>query len=98
MGQSCLLSCQNMAQHAFKKRIKDRISQSASSSIVLNIFIEQEQSYTQHEFHEMASMASQLVVEVTAHAHSDGLEDAREICADGTYFLNNLRTCLIVPI
>jgi hypothetical protein len=29
--------------------------------------------------------------EVTAHAQSDSLEDAREICADGTYFLNNPR-------
>ena len=32
----------------------------------------------------MASVASQLIEEVTAHA--------REICADGTYFPNNLRT------
>jgi len=40
----------------------------------------------------MASMASQLIEEVTAHAQSDSLEDAREICADGTYFPNNLRT------
>jgi len=39
----------------------------------------------------MASVASQLIEEVTAHAQSDSLEDAREICADGTYFLNNLR-------
>ena len=38
----------------------------------------------------MASAASQLI-EVTAHAQSDSLEDAREICADGTYFPNNLR-------
>jgi hypothetical protein len=37
----------------------------------------------------MASVASQLMEEVTAHAQSDSLEDAREICADGTYFLNN---------
>ena len=36
-------------------------------------------------------MASQLVEEVTAHTQSDGLKDARELCADGTYFLNNLR-------
>jgi len=35
-------------------------------------------------------MASQLIEKVTAHAPSDSLEDAREICADGTYFLNNL--------
>ena len=40
----------------------------------------------------MASAASQLIEEVTAHAQSDSLEDAREICADGTYFPNNLRT------
>ena len=43
----------------------------------------------------MASVASQLIEEVTAHAQSDSLEDAREICADGTYFPNYLRTCLI---
>jgi len=40
----------------------------------------------------MASMASQLIEEVTAHAQSDSLEDARKICAEGTYFPNNLRT------
>jgi len=40
----------------------------------------------------MASVVSQLVEEVTANAQSDSLEDAREICADGTYFPNNLRT------
>jgi len=39
----------------------------------------------------MTSVASQLIEEVTAHAQSDSLEDAREICADGTYFPNNLR-------
>ena len=39
----------------------------------------------------MASVASQLIEEVTAHAQSDSLENAREICADGTYFPNNLR-------
>jgi hypothetical protein len=39
----------------------------------------------------MASVASQLIEEVTAHAQSDSLEDAREICADGTYLPNNLR-------
>jgi len=39
----------------------------------------------------MASVASQLVEEVTAHSQRDSLEDAREICADGTYFPNNLR-------
>ena len=38
----------------------------------------------------MASVASQLIEEVTAHAQSNNLEDAREICADGTYFSNNL--------
>ena len=37
-------------------------------------------------------MASQLIEEVSANAQSDSLEDAREICADGTYFPNNLRT------
>ena len=40
----------------------------------------------------MVSVASQLIEEVTAHEQSDSLEDAREICADGTYFPNNLRT------
>jgi len=39
----------------------------------------------------MASLASQLIEEVTAHAQSDSLEDVREICADGTYFPNKLR-------
>ena len=39
----------------------------------------------------MTSVTSQLIQEVTAHAQSDSLEDAREICADGTYFPNNLR-------
>ena len=39
----------------------------------------------------MASAASQLLEEVTAHAQSDSIEDAREIWADGTYFPNNLR-------
>ena len=42
----------------------------------------------------MASVASQLLKEVTAHAQSDSLEDAREICADGTYVPNNLRILL----
>jgi len=37
----------------------------------------------------MASVASQLIEIVTAHLQRDSLEDAREICADGTYFLNN---------
>jgi len=40
----------------------------------------------------MASVASQLIEEVTAHAQSDNLEDARGICADGTYFPNKLST------
>ena len=40
----------------------------------------------------MASVSSQLIEEVTAHEQSDSLEDAREICADGTYILNNLRS------
>ena len=39
----------------------------------------------------MASVVSQLIEEVTAHVQSGNLEDAREICADGTYFPNNLR-------
>ena len=39
----------------------------------------------------MASAASQLIEEDTAHAQRDSLEDAREICADGTCFPNNLR-------
>ena len=39
----------------------------------------------------MASVASQLIEEATAHAQSDSLEDAREICAGGTYFPNKLR-------
>ena len=38
----------------------------------------------------MASVASQLI-EVTARAQIDSLEDAQEICTDSTYFLNNLR-------
>ena len=42
----------------------------------------------------MASVAFQLLEEVTAHAQSDSLEDAREICAGGTYFSNNLRKIL----
>ena len=41
----------------------------------------------------MASVASQLIEEVTAHAQSDSVEDAREICSDGTYFPINLRNC-----
>jgi len=38
----------------------------------------------------MVSVASQLIEEVTAHAQNDSLKVAREICADGTYFPNNL--------
>ena len=44
----------------------------------------------------MASVASQLIKEVTAHAQSDSLEDAREICADGTYFPNKLRIYFVL--
>ena len=44
----------------------------------------------------MASVASQLIAKETAHAQNDSLEDAREICADGTYFPNNLRIFLII--
>jgi len=40
----------------------------------------------------MTSVASQLIEEVTAHVQSDSLEDARDICTDGTYFPNNLRS------
>jgi len=39
----------------------------------------------------MVSVASQVIEEVAAHAQNDSLEDAREICTDGTYFPNNLR-------
>jgi len=46
----------------------------------------------------MASVASQLIEEVTAHAQSESLEDAREMCADGTYFPNNLRCYVVIPI
>ena len=38
----------------------------------------------------MASVASQLIEEGTAHAQSDSLEDAQDICADGTYLPKNL--------
>ena len=40
----------------------------------------------------MVSVASQLIEKVTAHVQSDSLEDVRGICADGTYFPNNLHT------
>ena len=46
----------------------------------------------------MAPVASQLIEEVTAHEQSDSLEDAREICADGTYFPYNLRTINVINI
>jgi len=46
----------------------------------------------------MASVTPQLIEEVTAHAQSDSLKDAREICADGTYFPNNLRITVIPAI
>jgi hypothetical protein len=36
----------------------------------------------------MATVASQLIEEVTAHAQNDGLEDAREVYAEGTYLLS----------
>jgi len=39
----------------------------------------------------MMSVVSQLIEEVTAHVQSDSFEDAPYICADGTYFPNNLR-------
>ena len=39
----------------------------------------------------MASVAPQLLEVVTAHTQSESLKDAREICADGTNFPNNLR-------
>ena len=43
----------------------------------------------------MASEASQLIEEVTAHAQMYSLADAREICADGSYFQKNLITYCI---
>ena len=42
----------------------------------------------------MASVASQLIEEVTAHAQSDSLEDAREICADGTFRITYVESIL----
>jgi hypothetical protein len=42
----------------------------------------------------MASVASQLIEEVTTHGQRVSLEGAREICAEGTYFPNNLRKFL----
>ena len=38
----------------------------------------------------MAPVASQSIDGVTAYVQSDSLEDAREICADGSYFPNYL--------
>jgi len=46
----------------------------------------------------MLSGASQLGEEVTAHAQSDSLEDAREICADSIYFPNNLYILLLLDV
>ena len=42
----------------------------------------------------MASMASQLIAEVTAHAQSDSIEVSRQIYTNGTYFQSNLRTII----
>ena len=44
----------------------------------------------------MASVASRLIEEVTEHVQSDSLEDARVICADGSYFPNTLRISITV--
>jgi len=41
-------------------------------------------------------VASQLIEEVTAHVQRDSLEDVQDICVDGTCFLNNLRSLIIV--
>jgi len=38
----------------------------------------------------MLSLASQLIEEITAHAQSNSLVDAGDMCAYGTYFLYNL--------
>jgi len=46
----------------------------------------------------MVSVASQLIEEVTAHAQSDSLKDAQEICADSTYLPNNLRIYMCVCV
>ena len=42
----------------------------------------------------MGSVAPQLIQEVTARAQIDSLDDAQEICADGTFLPNNLRMWL----
>jgi len=44
----------------------------------------------------MASVVTQLIEEVIAHAQSDSLVDVQEICADGTYFPNNLRIFTLI--
>ena len=46
----------------------------------------------------MASVAFQLIQEITAHVQSDSLEDAWEMCADSTYLPNKLRASLCPPI
>ena len=46
----------------------------------------------------MASVASQLTEEVTAHSQTNSLEDAREICTNGTYFPNYLYMCVCVCV
>ena len=46
----------------------------------------------------MASVASQFIEKVTVFMQSDSLEDAQAICADGTYFPNNLRMCVCIYI
>ena len=43
----------------------------------------------------MASVASEIIEEVTAYAERDSLEDGREICADGTYFRITYAICSI---
>jgi len=45
----------------------------------------------------MVCVASKLIQEVTEHAQNDSLEDAREICADSTYFPNNLCKLFSTP-
>ena len=46
----------------------------------------------------MTSVASQFIEGVTGHAQSDSLENAREICADGTYFPNSLRNSGLIML
>jgi len=38
----------------------------------------------------MASVVSQLIEEVTVHAQSYSLDDAREICAESTYRITHV--------